>query len=112
VGFEPLETDAFNHSATHPCLLRAPVGEAVRHASVSPRSGRGCHAQDSEALGYPNQKASELSLKVHIAILTIDAFLFMSHITVLGTSEGKGNGHDHCGICKGQQHRPGSSRSA
>jgi hypothetical protein len=40
--------------------------------------------------------------KVHIPILTIDAFLFMSHIKILETSKRKGNGHDDCGIRQGK----------
>ena len=52
------------------------------------------------------------SRKVNIPIPTIDAFLFMSHISLLRTSKGKGNGHDNGGICKGKQHRARPSRSA
>ena len=49
---------------------------------------------------------------VNILQLSLDAFHFMSHITLLRTSEGKGNGHDNGGICKGKQHRSGSSCAA
>ena len=38
---------------------------------------------------------------------SVDAFLFMSHITLLETSESKGNGHADSGIRQGKQHRPG-----
>ena len=49
------------------------------------------------------------SRKVHIQILTIDTFLFMSHIAILKTSQGKGNGYADSGIRKGKQRADGST---